>query len=178
MLYNFIKVMYNCQHEYRLSDGTGQEVLLLETIEIIPMSPEHVGQIAELEKQCFSLPWSEKAIKTELKNEGAMFFVAKRCNGIAGYIGMHKVLDECYIANIAVFPEYRRQGIGDRILSFAENTARQKGCSFISLEVRVSNLPAIALYEKRGYLKQGERKDFYSNPKENALIMTKYFNEV
>ena len=90
---------------------------------------------------------------------------------------MHTVLDECYIANIAVKNKFRRRGIGEAILDSAEKEALSNNCSFISLEVRVSNAPAISLYEKRGYISQGQRKNFYSNPTENALIMTKTFSE-
>ena len=144
---------------------------------IFPMGAAHITGVAETEKQCFSVPWSERAIEQELYNESAMFFVAEKNGQVVGYIGMHTVLDECYIANIAVLPEHRRQGIGDMLLSFAGQRAKEKGCSFISLEVRVSNHSAIALYEKHGYEKQGERKNFYREPTENALIMTKYFDK-
>ena len=90
---------------------------------------------------------------------------------------MHTVLDECYIANVAVRNKFRRLGIGASLLGTAEKAALYKNCSFISLEVRVSNTPAINLYEKHGYISQGQRKNFYSNPTENALIMTKTFSK-
>ena len=147
-------------------------------IEISAMTPDKVKSVSEIEKICFSEPWSENALMSECENEQALFFVAEENGNVTGYIGMHTVLDECYIANIAVFPEYRRRGIGDSLLNFAEKKAAQSGCSFISLEVRVSNSGAIALYEKHGYEIQGQRKNFYRNPTEDALIMTKYFNEV
>lgn len=146
-------------------------------IEIYNMTEEDVPFIAQVEKECFSEPWSEKAIRDELNNESALFFVAKKEGSFLGYIGMHTVVDECYIANIAVMSACRRQGVGDVLLKHGENAAKQRGCSFISLEVRVSNLAAKSLYEKHGYTVQGERKNFYREPTENALIMTKYFNE-
>jgi ribosomal-protein-alanine N-acetyltransferase len=96
---------------------------------------------------------------------------------VAGYLGTHIVLDECYIANIAVREKFRRKGIADMLLSVGEKNATDKNCAFISLEVRVSNEKAIALYKKRGYNEVGERKNFYSDPTENALIMTKNFSE-
>ena len=145
--------------------------------EILPMSQEHIEAIAEIEKECFSYPWSEDALKSELSNEGACFLTAIKNNEVAGYMGMHIVLDECYIANVAVRQAFRRQDIAESLLYTAEKTAQEKNCSFISLEVRVSNTPAISLYKKRGYISQGERKNFYSHPTENALIMTKTFSE-
>lgn len=145
--------------------------------EIFAMNETHLKAIAEIEQECFSDPWSEDALKTELTNEGAYFFAAVKNGEVAGYVGMHIVLDECYIANVAVKPSYRRQGIAETLLDTAEKTAKDKNCSFISLEVRVSNTPAINLYKKRGYISQGERKNFYSHPTENALIMTKTFSE-
>ena len=145
--------------------------------EISPMNEEDIAEIAEIEKECFSTPWSEDALRSELSNDGAFFLKAVTDGEISGYIGMHTVLDECYIANIAVKNNFRRRGIGEAILYSAEKAALDKGCSFISLEVRVSNTPAIKLYEKRGYISQGQRKNFYSNPTENALIMTKTFSE-
>ena len=145
--------------------------------EVSPMTDEDIAEIALIEKECFSTPWSEDALRSELTNDGAVFLKAKTDGEISGYIGMHTVLDECYIANVAVKNKFRRMGIGSLLLSEAENSAREKKCSFISLEVRVSNTPAITLYEKYGYISQGERKNFYSNPTENALIMTKTFSE-
>lgn len=144
-------------------------------MEILPgiMTKEDIPFIAELEKECFSAPWTEKGLEEELTNENAVFFTAKRNGCLVGYMGMHCVLDECYVANVAVRKTERRKGIGRLLLRYAETKARERGCSFISLEVRVSNLAAIALYENEGYEKMGERKNFYSSPTENALIMTK-----
>lgn len=146
-------------------------------VEISLMTEDDIKAIANIEKECFSSPWSEDGLRSELTNEGAHFFTAKKNSEVAGYMGMHTVLDECYIANVAVSPAFRRQGIADALLHFAEETARSEGCSFISLEVRVSNTPAIKLYEKHGYISVGKRKNFYSSPTENALIMTKTLSE-
>lgn len=137
------------------------------------MIKEDIPFIAELERECFSSPWSEKGLEEELTNEKAVFFTAKADGRTVGYMGMHCVLDECYVANVAVSKAERRKGIGRLLLRYAEEKARERDCSFISLEVRVSNRPAIALYESEGYEKMGERKNFYSSPTENALIMTK-----
>jgi ribosomal-protein-alanine N-acetyltransferase len=145
--------------------------------EVLSMTDRDIAEIALIEKECFSTPWSEESLRSELTNDGAVFLTAKTDGEVSGYIGMHTVLDECYIANIAVKNKFRRMGIGSLLLKQAENAAREKNCSFISLEVRVSNIPAITLYEKYGYISQGERKNFYSSPTENALIMTKTFSE-
>lgn len=145
-------------------------------IEISAMQKQDISAVAQIEKECFSTPWSENALQSELTNEGAVFLVAKVCGETAGYIGMHIVLDECYIANVAVKKAFRNKSIAKTLLSVAEEKAKEQNCSFISLEVRVSNIPAISLYEKAGFISLGERKNFYSEPKENALIMTKNFN--
>ncbi len=137
------------------------------------MTKDDIPFIAELEKECFSSPWTERGLEEELSNESAVFFTVKTDGRLAGYMGMHCVLDECYIANVAVSKGERRKGIGRHLLRYAEEKAKERECSFISLEVRVSNSAAIALYESEGYVKVGERKNFYSSPTENALIMTK-----
>ncbi|MDD6012590.1 MAG: ribosomal protein S18-alanine N-acetyltransferase [Oscillospiraceae bacterium] len=142
---------------------------------VLPMGKPDIADIAEMEKACFSQPWSADALTAELDNASAVFYVAKKAGITAGYIGMHIAADECYIANLAVKEDCRRQGIAQKLLEKAESSAQDKGCAFISLEVRLSNLPAQSLYEKRGYQKVGERKNFYSAPTENALIMTKIF---
>lgn len=139
------------------------------------MTQKDVKAIAEIERLCFSTPWSEEGIREELTNENARFFVFEKQGETVGYMGMHIVLDECYIANIAVLPSHRREGIGQKLLSYGESLAKKESCSFITLEVRVSNSGAIGLYEKNGFERMGERKNFYSDPTENALIMTKNF---
>lgn len=140
------------------------------------MSPGDVSSVAMIEKECFSSPWTEKGLLSETENPAAEFFVLEADGCVAAYMGMHIVLDECYIANVAVKNSFRKRGYGQKLVENAVFTAKEKNCSFITLEVRVSNLPAISLYEKCGFEKVGERKNFYSSPTENALIMTKYFN--
>ena len=159
----------------KISEGIDELLNELFTIEIHPMTENDVDGIEEIEKECFSEPWSREGIKSELSNETARFFVAEFMGETAGYLGMHIVLDECYIANIAVKEKFRRMGIGTALLIKGEERAKEENCAFISLEVRVSNEKAIALYRKRGYNEMGERKNFYSSPTENALIMTKDF---
>lgn len=142
------------------------------TAEIMPMKAEHVAAIAELEKLCFSAPWTEEGIAEELENENAHFLCAVSGEKILGYIGVHEVCGEAYIDNVAVHPDYRRFGLGEKLLQAAQENAFGRGCEFISLEVRKSNVGAISLYKKLGYQTVGERKNFYTNPAEDAVIMT------
>ena len=158
-----------------ISRGIDELIAELSEIKISSMSEKDIDDIVILEEECFSTPWTRDGVESEFTNETARFFVA-HCKGeFAGYLGMHIVLDECYIANVAVKEKFRRKGVGNALLSFGEEKAKSENCAFISLEVRVSNEKAIALYKKRGYNELGERKNFYSSPTENALIMTKDF---
>ena len=145
---------------------------------IVKMDYCHVKKVAELEKMCFSSPWSENALSEEVENEGAFFIVSVNDkNEVEGYCGMHIVLDECYIDNIAVFPEARNKGIAKMLLSMLEEKAKEINAYFITLEVREGNKRARFIYEKFGFLNQGVRKNFYENPKENAVIYTKFYKE-
>ncbi len=141
---------------------------------LIKMSTEHIGQIASLEKECFSEPWSENALSEELENENSHFLVAVS-DKVMGYIGVQEICGEAYITNVAVFSEYRKLGIGRALLRAACDGAKGRGCEFITLEVRESNAPAISLYESEGFERAGVRKNFYSSPTENGIIYTKYF---
>lgn len=142
---------------------------------ICAMDREHIKDIAKLEKICFSAPWSEDFILESYKN-GMKFFVAVENRKVLGYIGISCVIDEGYIANIAVFPEYRKKGVGTALLERIFSLAKDEGLSFVSLEVRVSNAAAISLYEKLGFCKEGVRPNFYRGPDEDALILTKRFD--
>lgn len=137
---------------------------------------EHINAIAELEKICFSTPWSVDALLDAYKN-GTKFFVAVENQKVLGYVGISCILDEGYITNIAVFPEFRQKGVGTALLNRVFSLASDIGLSFVSLEVRVSNENAISLYKKFGFKTEGKRKNFYDNPKEDALIMTKRFEQ-
>lgn len=143
---------------------------------IVPMDESCVDGIYKIETECFSAPWSVDSIKEELTNENAHFLAAKADDRVIGYIGVHEIAGEAYIANVAVLSEYRGYGVASRLMETAENGAKERGCEFISLEVRKSNEKAISLYKKRGYATVGERKDFYTYPAENGLIMTKNFD--
>lgn len=142
-------------------------------IEIKTMTEAHVPQIAEIETLCFSDPWSEKSVASELENRLSLWLVALDGDTVAGYVGSQSVLDEADMMNVAVHPDYRRQGIGrDLVLALAE-ALQQKGIRGLMLEVRQSNVPAIALYEQLGFQQVGLRPNYYRNPKENALILRK-----
>lgn len=141
---------------------------------ICSLEPKHLKEVAMLENVCFSEAWSEESILEFYKN-GTKFFVCEENGKVLGYVGLSTVLDEGYITNVAVFPNHRRRGIGKKLLERVFSYAKDNGLSFVSLEVRKSNLPAISLYEKLGFKTEGERKNFYRDPVENALIMTKRF---
>ena len=142
---------------------------------IVPISHKHISEIARLESLCFSEPWSEEGI-LEANRCGTKFFVAEMGSKLMGYIGMKAVIDEGYITNVAVFPQYRRRGVAAALLEKVFEYAEEKRLSFVSLEVRASNTAAVALYEKKGFKEEGRRKDFYRLPREDALIMTKRFS--
>lgn len=142
-------------------------------MEIVPMKREHTAALAELEKQCFSRPWSQKALEDELYSPTAFFIVAVEGEQILGYGGMHCCCGECYVDNIAVFAQYRRRGVGAALVGELLAQAKRQGGEFLSLEVRPSNLAAVHLYTKLGFVEEGRRKEFYNAPREDALIFTK-----
>ncbi|MDO4503801.1 MAG: ribosomal protein S18-alanine N-acetyltransferase [Clostridia bacterium] len=141
---------------------------------ILELKNEDVLMVAEIEKECFSKPWSEKAIKTAINDDLSHFIVAKIGNEVVGYGGMYSVMGEGYIYNIAVKRKYRKFGIGTNIVNELVNYSKIKSLNFLSLEVRKSNTPAINLYSNCGFEKVGNRKNFYTNPLEDAIIMTKF----
>ena len=137
------------------------------------MTAAHVSQIAELEKLCFSDPWSEKSIETELSCRLSVWLVALEGEQVVGYVGSQTVIDESDMMNIAVHPGFRRRGIAEALVAELEAALRQRGSRALTLEVRDSNAPAIALYEKLGFSQVGLRKNYYRNPKEDARILRK-----
>ena len=144
-------------------------------IEIIQMTAAHTGQIAELEKVCFTDPWSENSIVSELDNRLSLWLVAVDGETVAGYVGSQSVLGETDMMNIAVSPNYRRQGIGERLVTELISRLREKENHSLMLEVRASNVPAQQLYEKLGFEQVGRRRNYYRNPREDALILRKEF---
>ena len=138
------------------------------------LKPEYAPQVAEIEKQCFSLPWSEEAFCGEIDNPLATYIVAVEDKTVLGFAGVHIIAGEGYITNIAVRESARRCDIGKMMLEKLIDICREK-CTFITLEVRKSNIPAISLYEKLGFENLGIRKNFYEKPIEDAVIMTLTF---
>lgn len=137
------------------------------------MNETQVLQIAELEKICFSDPWSETSIASELNNKLSLWMVAIDDEKVIGYVGSQTVLGETDMMNIAVHPDYRKQGIGTALIVELIGELELRGSHSLMLEVRASNTPAISVYEKLGFIEVGRRKNYYRNPKEDALIMRK-----
>ena len=144
-----------------------------------PMSKQHIKAVSQIERECFSNAWSENAFYQELENPMSLTLVALHINDalsnetVAGFINVRIVNDEVYINNIAVSQPFRRMGYGKGLLLSLEDAARSENASFITLEVRESNFPAISLYASLGYKTVGKRKGFYRDPIENAVLMTK-----
>ena len=138
------------------------------------MTSGQLDDVYIIETECFSHPWSKQSLEEELNNETSLFLVAKEENEVIGYIGMSIVIDEGYIFNVAVRENHRNKGVETALINELVTYGKKNNFSFITLEVRESNLPAISLYSKFGFIKAGERKDYYSNPKENAILLTKY----
>ena len=137
------------------------------------LTSENISGVAELEELCFSLPWSKKALELLCNGENVGFVALDGEKRVVAYGGMVCVLDEGQITNIAVHPDFRRRKIGEQIVSALLGYGEEKGISLYSLEVRESNQAAISLYQKLGFISVGNRKNFYSNPTENAIIMIK-----
>lgn len=146
-------------------------------INIVPMNADHLEELERLEKICFSRPWSRKMLAEELENQCAAFLVAEdpESRAVLGYAGVLVMADEGYITNVAVFPEYRRQGIAAQIIKVFCDFAQGNHLAFLTLEVRPTNKAAIELYRSFGFEEVGRRKNYYDLPKEDALILTRYF---
>ena len=138
---------------------------------IEPMNASHVPQIAQLEKRCFSDPWSEKSIASELENPLSVWLVAVDGGQLIGYVGSQTVLGETDMMNLAVAPEARRQGTGRALVLALVDALTEKGSHSLMLEVRVSNTPAQKLYESLGFSQVGRRPKYCANPREDALIL-------
>ena len=137
------------------------------------MNESHVRQIAELEKLCFHDPWSENSIASELGNRLSVWLVALDEDKVVGYVGSQTVIDETDMMNIAVHPDYRNRGVATALIVELTQQLKMRGSKGLMLEVRESNSAAISLYEKHGFLQVGCRRNYYRNPRENALILRK-----
>ena len=137
------------------------------------MKAVHVPQVARLEQLCFADPWSEKSIASELGNIWSYWLVALDGNAVVGYIGSQSSCDETDVMNVAVHPDYRRRGIAESLIEMLIKELKNRGSHALMLEVRSSNAPAVALYEKMGFRQVGLRKNYYRNPREDAWILRK-----
>ena len=146
-------------------------------MELVKLTEAHIPQMVELEKICFSMPWTADMIRSEMNNPSCLYLAAVDGDTLVGYIGVQTVLDEGYINNVAVRPEYRRRGIAAALISLLAEQAQAIGLAFMTLEVRDSNAPAIALYEKLGFTTVGRRKNYYEKPREDAILMTIFFTK-
>lgn len=180
-------------NESHFTDKTGCPVMILD------VASRHLDGIEAIERACFSMPWTREQLAHQMTGEHSLFLCAadetggpapaesaRPCchlflcaedgTGVLGYVGLMTVMDEGYISNIAVAPEARRRGIADALLDAL--AARTNGTlAFLTLEVRASNAPAIALYEKHGFSVAGRRKNYYEQPREDALLMTHFFEK-
>ena len=147
----------------------------MNNIEITKMTKEHLSDVLHISKLSFPIPWSQDSFEKELKNVFAKYVVAIVNNTVVGYGGMWIIIDEAHITNIAVHPEFRGCGIGDRILSSMISQCLSQRVTAMTLEVRASNIPAQSLYRKYGFKEEGVRKGYYEDNHEDAVIMWRYF---
>jgi ribosomal-protein-alanine N-acetyltransferase len=131
----------------------------------------HVPMIHKIETECFSSPWSEKSIKDFITNDTAIILIALHDEKFSGYIGMYHSFGEGDITNVAVSTEYRNCGIGQKLIKSLIDYSKENSINILRLEVRESNIAAISLYKKLGFYNVGLRKNYYSHPKENAVLM-------
>lgn len=139
------------------------------------MTEAHLDAVAVLERECFAHPWSRESLKETLRSGDSLFYIAELDGRVIGYIGMSFVLDEGYIYNVAVEKSSRKKGAGSALIQTLVNYGKKNGFAFLTLEVRESNTAARSLYSSFGFIKVGERKDYYSDPVDNAVLMTLFF---
>lgn len=139
--------------------------------------PSDVAKIAALERECFSMPWPEEIITSQLSGPGKIMLAAEEEGAFAGYMGLQYVLDEGYISNVCTAPEHRRRGVASALIDEMISRAAALELAFLSLEVRASNSPAIALYRGKGFVDVGVRPGYYEKPAEDAIIMNLYIRK-
>ena len=139
------------------------------------MTAARLDQVAALENACFPDPWSRDSFEELLRRDDTLFLCAVEDDAVIGYVTMYTVVDEGYILNVAVDDRFRRRGVGTALIRALDTFGKKNSLAFITLEVRESNAPAIGLYSRFGFIKVGERKDYYRHPTENALLMTKFY---
>lgn len=142
-------------------------------LQIVPMGAEHIDAIAALERECFSDPWPAEILRAELSNPLSLWRVARCRDATVGYVGSQSVPDEADMMNLAVAPSFRHLGIGRALTEALCDALAKNGIRWLTLEVRVSNAPALGLYEKLGFVPVGRRPRYYFHPAEDALILKK-----
>lgn len=146
----------------------------LSKLEAVKMTMEHIDDVIIIEHLCFSTPWSMDSFIEEIKsNKFARYIVAKEGCKLIGYAGLWKVFEEGHITNIAVHPEFQGIGVGSFLMDNLIELARREGIERLTLEVRIGNEKALRLYRKYGFVECGIRKGYYSDNKEDAIIMWK-----
>jgi len=142
------------------------------------MCDADVSFAAEIEKLCFVRPWSEQSIKDEMNKQNSVFLMAFEDDKAIGYVGLSVVFDEGYMGNLGVIEEYRKKGVGRALMQELLAQCQKLDLAFITLEVRQSNTPAVNLYISLGFIEAGRRRNYYKEPSEDALLLTKYFREI
>lgn len=142
-------------------------------MKIISMTADHVPSVAALEAICFSDPWSENSVASELNNPLSLWLIAVEDETVVGYVGSQTVMGETDMMNVAVHPNHRRQGVARSLIAALVQALKDLESHSLTLEVRASNEPAIALYTDLGFTEAGRRRNYYRNPKEDALILRK-----
>ena len=145
----------------------------MDNIFVRVMTKEDIEQVVVIEQEAFSLPWSAKGFEESLELKYSRFYVAVVDGEVAGYVGTYFMADEVDITNVAVASKYRRRGLADKLLDAVLGYSKEIEATAINLEVRPSNIPARSLYEKYGFEELGLRKNFYTKPVEDGLIMRK-----
>ena len=140
---------------------------------ITTMGEQHVAQVAALEKLCFSDPWSERSVASELTNKLSLWLVAVENDTVVGYVGSQTVMGETDMMNVAVHPDFRKRGIATALIVGLVEELRKQGSHCLTLEVRASNAPAISVYSALEFREVGRRRNYYRNPREDALILRK-----
>lgn len=141
-------------------------------ITILPMKEEDINQILEIENLSFLDPWTQQMYLSEIRERNDSYFVmAKLEDRIIGYGGFWLIVDEMHLVNLAVHPDFRRQGIGTQIMQHLLNLAKQLEVKRATLEVRASNVVAQGFYSKFGFIAIAFRKKYYPDTKEDAVIM-------
>jgi ribosomal-protein-alanine N-acetyltransferase len=151
----------------------GKELVCSQMISIVPMDCSHVEGVAALEAMCFQDPWSANSVASELNNPLSLWLIAVDADAVIGYVGSQTVMGETDMMNIAVHPDHRRTGVAKALIEALVLSLKERGSHCLTLEVRPSNNNAIALYTFLGFYEVGRRRNYYRNPKEDALILRK-----